>query len=136
VKIRTRTSCGEKPSEGACSEEGHVFVLDIIIISLTQVASRGISGIPSCCFKAKGVDTKSETSHAVNGISRKVKKHISGKPIRRMGLPRATSLSFSGSNFFRLNLFPLKASLLASFFPVQPACLAALLLSSFLYFLT
>jgi hypothetical protein len=62
------------------------FVL-YIIISLTQleVASRGRGEIPSCCFKAKGVDTTSETSHTANGISRKVKKHVPGKPIRRMG---------------------------------------------------
>ena len=52
------------------------FILDIII-SLTQVASRGRDGISSCCFKAKGVDTKSsETSHTVIDISRKVKKHV------------------------------------------------------------
>jgi RNase P subunit RPR2 len=42
--------------------------------------SRGRGGIPIPCFKAKGVDTKSETSHTVNDISRKVKKHVSGKP--------------------------------------------------------
>ena len=60
------------------------FILDIII-SRTQVASRGRGGNTNCCFKAKGVDTKSETSHTANGISRKVKKDVSGKPIRRMG---------------------------------------------------
>jgi hypothetical protein len=32
------------------------------------------------------VDTKSETSHTANDISRKVKKHVSWKPIRRMGI--------------------------------------------------
>jgi hypothetical protein len=41
------------------------------------------------CFKAKGVDTKSETSHTVNDISREVKKHVPGKPIRRMGKQRS-----------------------------------------------
>ena len=33
----------------------------------------------------KGVDTKSEASHSANDISRKVKKHVPGKPTRRMG---------------------------------------------------
>jgi hypothetical protein len=51
------------------------------IISLSQVASRGRSRIPSCCLKAKAVDTMSETSHTANDISRKVKKHVPGKPI-------------------------------------------------------
>ena len=32
------------------------------------------------------MDTKSETSHTENDISRKVKKHVSWKPIRRMGI--------------------------------------------------
>jgi hypothetical protein len=53
------------------------------LISLTQVASRGRVGIPSCCFKAEGVDTKSETSHTADDILRKLKKHVSRKPIRR-----------------------------------------------------
>jgi hypothetical protein len=32
-----------------------------------------------------GVDTKSETSHTANDILRKVKKHVPGNPIGRMG---------------------------------------------------
>jgi hypothetical protein len=55
------------------------LVLDIT--SLTQDTSRERGGIPVCCFKAKGVNTKSETSHTVN--DRKVKKHVPGKPIAR-----------------------------------------------------
>ena len=36
-------------------------------------------GIPSCCFKVKGVDTKSEMSRAaMSDILRKVKVHVSG----------------------------------------------------------
>jgi len=31
------------------------------------------------------VDAKSETSHTADNISRKVKKHVPGKPIGRMG---------------------------------------------------
>ena len=31
------------------------------------------------------MDAKSETSHTANDISRKVKKHVPGKPIGRMG---------------------------------------------------
>jgi hypothetical protein len=31
------------------------------------------------------VDAKSETSHSADDISRKVKKHVPGKPIGRMG---------------------------------------------------
>jgi hypothetical protein len=57
LNTTTSTSCGKKPFEGACSER-------------------------SCCFKAKGVDTKSETSHTANTILRKVKGHV---PVRRMG---------------------------------------------------
>jgi hypothetical protein len=49
-----------------------------LIISLPRVASRGRGGNPNCCFKAIGVDTKSETSNTANDISRKVKKHVSG----------------------------------------------------------
>ena len=54
------------------------------IISLSQVASRGRSRIPSCCLKAKAVDTMSETSHTANDTW-KVNKHVPGKPIGRMG---------------------------------------------------
>jgi hypothetical protein len=43
VKIRKCTSCGEKSSQGAYSKREHVVILDIII-SLTQVASRGRGG--------------------------------------------------------------------------------------------
>ena len=67
--------------------KGNMSFVLYIIISLTQleVASRGRGEIPSCCFKAKGVDTTSETSHTANGISRKVKKHVPGKPLRKLG---------------------------------------------------
>jgi hypothetical protein len=58
-----------------------------LIISLPQVASRGRGGNPNCCFKAIGVDTKSETSNTANDISRKVKKHVSGKHGRYNLLP-------------------------------------------------
>ena len=87
MKVRTRISCGEKSSEGACSEREHVSPghPSWTSISLTQVASKGRSGVPSCCLKAKGVDTNSEASHFANNISRKIKKHVSGKPIKRMG---------------------------------------------------
>ena len=63
MKIITRNSCEENLRVRAAKED-MFFILDIII-SLTQVASRGRGGIQSCCFKAKGVDTKSETSHTV-----------------------------------------------------------------------
>ena len=63
-------------------KENIFSILDII--SSKQVASRGRGEIPSCCFKAKDVDTKFETSRTANDISRKVKGHVSGKPIRKM----------------------------------------------------
>jgi len=60
---------------------GVVFTACVVIF----FASRGRGGILSCSFNAKGVNTKSETSHTVNDISRKVKKNVPGKPMRRMG---------------------------------------------------
>jgi len=77
-----RTSCREKPSEGAC-RSNMSFILNIII-SLTQVTSRGGGGILSCFFKAKGVDTKFETSCTKDDITRQVEKLVFGKDVRRM----------------------------------------------------
>jgi len=68
VKTRTCTSCGEKPFEGACIEETLLFILDIldIIISLTQVASRGRGGIQVAVSKRR---VWAHTSHTANDIS-------------------------------------------------------------------
>jgi hypothetical protein len=86
LKIRTRTSCGEKPPEGACSEREHAFHPGNASSSASHKSQVGEEvEFQVAVFNAKGVDTKSETSHTVNDISRKVKKHVSGKPIRRMG---------------------------------------------------
>jgi len=47
-KLRTRTSCGEKPSDVVA--ENMFFILNTII-SLTQVTSWGRGGSPSCCIQ-------------------------------------------------------------------------------------
>eukprot|EP00983_Pelagomonas_calceolata_P000110 3177-Pelagomonas_calceolata.AAC.1 len=45
-----------------------LFILDIIIISLTKVTVWGRPMIPSCCLAAKGVNMESNSSHAANDI--------------------------------------------------------------------
>jgi len=62
VKIVKRTSCGEKPSEGACSEREHKQVGEKVEPQEVAVSKQRV-----------GVDTMSETSHTGNEISRKVK---------------------------------------------------------------
>eukprot|EP00983_Pelagomonas_calceolata_P064924 1148363-Pelagomonas_calceolata.AAC.1 len=51
------------------------FILDVII-SLTKILVWGRLVIPSCCLKAKGVNTDSKSSHAANDTMWEVKEHI------------------------------------------------------------
>ena len=78
MKIIKRTPAERNHLRARVLEENTCFIL-AIVISLTQVTSRGRGGFQSCCFKAKRVNTKSEMSRAaMSDILRKVKVHVSG----------------------------------------------------------
>ena len=63
-------------------EKDMLLILDII--SITTIC-RGVTLIPCrCLIKTWDVNTKSETSCSANDITRKVKKHVCGKDVRRM----------------------------------------------------
>jgi len=58
-------------------------LLILYVISIAQVTSRGGIVSPGHCFNLKGVDTKSGACHTVSNVTRKVKKHVSGKDVWR-----------------------------------------------------
>ncbi len=59
-------------------------LLTLYVIITAQVTSRGGIVSPGHCFNWYGVGTKSGACYAANNVTRKVKKHVSGKDLRRM----------------------------------------------------